>query len=218
MSCVCAHPTRHGLHRPARSGVLPGSQGRSEHLRGQGFGPGPSCPSASLTLSPHVCLVLLPPGLRPRASSSHRPSPTSTRSTQQPGPASAHATPHAQGRGLAHFVPRRGPLASCFTPSPAPILNINSASFSQGLELMSGFSVPKEPRMYPKLSGCTGAWNPCRCADQPAQRLPHGTPAPAAPPRRTPRSWLGAEAPGPGSWTGRRPSQLPASVTFSLCD
>nr|XP_014335093.1 PREDICTED: neuron navigator 1 [Bos mutus] len=46
-----------------------------------------------------------------------------------------------------------GPLASCFTPSPAPILNINSASFSQGLELMSSFGVPKEPRMYPKLSG-----------------------------------------------------------------
>ncbi|CAH7206807.1 Nav1 [Phodopus roborovskii] len=45
-----------------------------------------------------------------------------------------------------------GPLPSCFTPSPAPILNINSASFSQGLELMSGFSVPKETRMYPKLS------------------------------------------------------------------
>ncbi|XP_063096058.1 neuron navigator 1 isoform X4 [Cavia porcellus] len=46
-----------------------------------------------------------------------------------------------------------GPLPTCFTPSPAPILNINSASFSQGLELMSGFSVPKETRMYPKLSG-----------------------------------------------------------------
>uniref|UniRef100_A0A8D1F767 Neuron navigator 1 n=1 Tax=Sus scrofa TaxID=9823 RepID=A0A8D1F767_PIG len=45
------------------------------------------------------------------------------------------------------------PLSSCFTPSPAPILNINSASFSQGLELMTGFSVPKETRMYPKLSG-----------------------------------------------------------------
>lgn len=44
-------------------------------------------------------------------------------------------------------------LASCFTPSPAPVLNINSASFSQGLELMGGFSIPKETRMYPKLSG-----------------------------------------------------------------
>ncbi|XP_077337593.1 neuron navigator 1 isoform X5 [Lithobates pipiens] len=33
---------------------------------------------------------------------------------------------------------------SCLTPSPAPILNINSASFSQGLNNL---------RMYPKLSG-----------------------------------------------------------------
>ncbi|XP_061487848.1 neuron navigator 1 isoform X2 [Rhineura floridana] len=44
-------------------------------------------------------------------------------------------------------------LTSCFTPSPAPVLNINSASFSQGLELMGGFSIPKESHMYPKLSG-----------------------------------------------------------------
>ncbi|XP_048352120.1 neuron navigator 1 isoform X3 [Sphaerodactylus townsendi] len=44
-------------------------------------------------------------------------------------------------------------LTSCFTPSPAPVLNINSASFSQGLELMGGFSISKETRMYPKLSG-----------------------------------------------------------------
>ncbi|XP_029427996.1 neuron navigator 1 isoform X3 [Rhinatrema bivittatum] len=44
-------------------------------------------------------------------------------------------------------------LTPCLTPSPAPVLNINSASFSQGLELMSNFSAPKEPRMYPKLSG-----------------------------------------------------------------
>ncbi|KAM4699026.1 neuron navigator 1 isoform 2-T2 [Discoglossus pictus] len=36
------------------------------------------------------------------------------------------------------------PGGSCLTPSPAPVLNINSASFSQGL---GGF------RMYPKLSG-----------------------------------------------------------------
>ncbi|XP_070601828.1 neuron navigator 1 isoform X9 [Erythrolamprus reginae] len=44
-------------------------------------------------------------------------------------------------------------LTSCFTPSPAPVLNINSASFSQGLELMGGYSIPKETRMYSKLSG-----------------------------------------------------------------
>ncbi|XP_071624297.1 neuron navigator 1 isoform X2 [Heliangelus exortis] len=54
---------------------------------------------------------------------------------------------------LQDLHPASGHLAPCFSPSPAPILNINSASFSQGLELMGGFSVPKEGRMYPKLSG-----------------------------------------------------------------
>ncbi|KFW85820.1 Neuron navigator 1, partial [Manacus vitellinus] len=54
---------------------------------------------------------------------------------------------------LQDLHPTGGHLAPCFSPSPAPILNINSASFSQGLELMGGFSVPKEGRMYPKLSG-----------------------------------------------------------------
>ncbi|XP_078500309.1 neuron navigator 1 isoform X6 [Lissotriton helveticus] len=44
-------------------------------------------------------------------------------------------------------------LSNCLTPSPAPVLNINSASFSQGLELMSGFTVPKDLKLYPKLSG-----------------------------------------------------------------
>lgn len=59
--------------------------------------------------------------------------------------------PHAAK--LQDLHPAGGHLAPCFSPSPAPILNINSASFSQGLELMGGFSVPKEGRMYPKLSG-----------------------------------------------------------------
>ncbi|KAM9147677.1 neuron navigator 1 isoform 5-T5 [Pangshura tecta] len=59
--------------------------------------------------------------------------------------------PHASKRQDLH--PAAGHITPCFAPSPAPILNINSASFSQGLELMSGFSVPKEGRMYPKLSG-----------------------------------------------------------------
>ncbi|KGL90312.1 Neuron navigator 1, partial [Charadrius vociferus] len=54
---------------------------------------------------------------------------------------------------LQDLHPAGGHLAPCSSPSPAPILNINSASFSQGLELMGGFSVPKEGRMYPKLSG-----------------------------------------------------------------
>lgn len=59
--------------------------------------------------------------------------------------------PHAAK--LQDLHPSGGHLTPCFSPSPAPILNINSASFSQGLELMGGFSVPKEGRMYPKLSG-----------------------------------------------------------------
>lgn len=59
--------------------------------------------------------------------------------------------PHAAK--LQDLHPAGGHLTPCFSPSPAPILNINSASFSQGLELMGGFSVPKEGRMYPKLSG-----------------------------------------------------------------
>lgn len=60
-------------------------------------------------------------------------------------------TPHTAK--LQDLHPAGGHLTPCFSPSPAPILNINSASFSQGLELMGGFSVPKEGRMYPKLSG-----------------------------------------------------------------
>lgn len=60
-------------------------------------------------------------------------------------------TPHTAK--LQDLHPAGGHLAPCFSPSPAPILNINSASFSQGLELMGGFSVPKEGRMYSKLSG-----------------------------------------------------------------
>lgn len=74
-----------------------------------------------------------------------------------------------------------GPLASCFTPSPAPILNINSASFSQGLELMSGFSVPKEPRMYPKLSGLHRSMESLQMPISLPSAFPSGTPAPAAP-------------------------------------
>ncbi|XP_015280167.1 PREDICTED: neuron navigator 1 [Gekko japonicus] len=71
--------------------------------------------------------------------------PSSTELHQMHGGKSPESHPTAVGVGT-H-------LTSCFTPSPAPVLNINSASFSQGLELMGGFSIPKETRMYPKLSG-----------------------------------------------------------------
>ncbi|XP_033618049.1 neuron navigator 1 isoform X1 [Fukomys damarensis] len=89
-----------------------------------------------------------------------------------------HATSSATG----------GPLPTCFTPSPAPILNINSASFSQGLELMSGFSVPKETRMYPKLSGLHRSMESLQMPMSLPSTFPSSSPiptppaAPAAPP------------------------------------
>ncbi|XP_072419331.1 neuron navigator 1-like isoform X2 [Chiloscyllium punctatum] len=43
-------------------------------------------------------------------------------------------------------------LAPCLTPSPAPVLNVNSSTFSQGLGLVSNFTSNKESLMYPKLS------------------------------------------------------------------
>ncbi|XP_036091397.1 neuron navigator 1 isoform X3 [Rousettus aegyptiacus] len=82
-----------------------------------------------------------------------------------------HATSSAAG----------GPLASCFTPSPAPILNINSASFSQGLELMSGFSVPKEARMYPKLSGLHRSMESLQMPMSLPSAFPSSTPTPTPP-------------------------------------
>nr|XP_034369147.1 neuron navigator 1 isoform X3 [Arvicanthis niloticus] len=74
-----------------------------------------------------------------------------------------------------------GPLPSCFTPSPAPILNINSASFSQGLELMSGFSVPKETRMYPKLSGLHRSMESLQMPMSLPSAFPSSTPIPTPP-------------------------------------
>ncbi|XP_060034514.1 neuron navigator 1 isoform X2 [Erinaceus europaeus] len=73
------------------------------------------------------------------------------------------------------------PLPSCFTPSPAPILNINSASFSQGLELMSGFSVPKETRMYPKLSGLHRSMESLQMPMSLPSAFPSSSPIPTPP-------------------------------------
>ncbi|KAF6073539.1 neuron navigator 1 [Phyllostomus discolor] len=74
-----------------------------------------------------------------------------------------------------------GPLSSCFTPSPAPILNINSASFSQGLELMSAFAIPKEPRMYPKLSGLHRSMESLQVPMSLPSTFPGSAPRPAPP-------------------------------------
>nr|XP_015856480.1 neuron navigator 1 isoform X7 [Peromyscus maniculatus bairdii] len=74
-----------------------------------------------------------------------------------------------------------GALPSCFTPSPAPILNINSASFSQGLELMSGFSVLKETRMYPKLSGLHRSMESLQMPMSLPSAFPSSSPVPTPP-------------------------------------
>uniref|UniRef100_G5E5S5 Neuron navigator 1 n=1 Tax=Bos taurus TaxID=9913 RepID=G5E5S5_BOVIN len=92
-----------------------------------------------------------------------------------------------------------GPLASCFTPSPAPILNINSASFSQGLELMSSFGVPKEPRMYPKLSGLHRSMESLQMPMSLPGAFPSSTPAPGGP---TPPTAPTAEDAEELAWSG----------------
>ncbi|XP_062969902.1 neuron navigator 1 isoform X2 [Cynocephalus volans] len=96
------------------------------------------------------------------------PSSSDTHASKAPD---LHATSSATG----------GPLPSCFTPSPAPILNINSASFSQGLELMSGFSVPKETRMYPKLSGLHRSMESLQMPMSLPSAFPSSTPIPTPP-------------------------------------
>ncbi|XP_056671701.1 neuron navigator 1 isoform X4 [Monodelphis domestica] len=92
-----------------------------------------------------------------------------------------------------------GPLPTCFAPSPAPILNINSASFSQGLELMSGFNVPKEPRMYPKLSGLHRSMESLQMPMSLPSAFPSSTPAPTTP---VPPAAPPEEEAGELTWSG----------------
>ncbi|XP_045154055.1 neuron navigator 1 isoform X3 [Echinops telfairi] len=105
------------------------------------------------------------------------------------------------------------PLPSCFTPSPAPILNINSASFSQGLELMSGFSVPKETRMYPKLSGLHRSMESLQMPMSLPSSAPSPTPpaAPAAPPEEETEelAWSGSPRTGQLDSSQRDRNTLP---------
>nr|XP_025873796.1 neuron navigator 1 [Vulpes vulpes] len=109
------------------------------------------------------------------------------------------------------------PLPSCFTPSPAPILNINSASFSQGLELMSGFSVPKETRMYPKLSGLHRSMESLQMPMSLPSAFPSSTPVPAppapatAPPEEEAEelTWSGSPRTGQLDSTARDRNTLP---------
>ncbi|XP_072774847.1 neuron navigator 1 isoform X5 [Taeniopygia guttata] len=116
-----------------------------------------STPKAQANLPPAAKVAELPPTpLRAAAKTYVKPpslanlDKVNSNSLDLPSSSELH-TPHTAK--LQDLHPAGGHLAPCFSPSPAPILNINSASFSQGLELMGGFSVPKEGRMYPKLSG-----------------------------------------------------------------
>ncbi|KAM6295123.1 neuron navigator 1 [Aegotheles albertisi] len=116
-----------------------------------------STPKAQPNLPPVAKVAELPPTpLRAAAKTYVKPpslanlDKVNSNSLDLPSSSELHP-PHAAK--LQDLHPAGGHLAPCFSPSPAPILNINSASFSQGLELMGSFSVPKEGRMYPKLSG-----------------------------------------------------------------
>ncbi|CAN8200043.1 unnamed protein product [Coccothraustes coccothraustes] len=116
-----------------------------------------STPKAQANLPPASKVAELPPTpLRAAAKTYVKPpslanlDKVNSNSLDLPSSTELHTSHTAK---LQDLHPAGGHLAPCFSPSPAPILNINSASFSQGLELMGGFSVPKEGRMYPKLSG-----------------------------------------------------------------
>uniref|UniRef100_A0A8C6CKI9 Neuron navigator 1 n=1 Tax=Moschus moschiferus TaxID=68415 RepID=A0A8C6CKI9_MOSMO len=201
--CVCAHPARHGLHCPARSGVLPSLRGAQSPgaLRRTRIWPRSQLPIASLILEP--TRLSCPRFSRAAAKSFIKPpslanlDKVNSNSLDLPASDDTHAPKavdlHAPGPAAG------GPLASCFTPSPAPILNINSASFSQGLELMSGFGVPKEPRMYPKLSGLHRSMESLQMPMSLPGAFPSGTPAPSS---TAPPAAPAAEDAEELAWTG----------------
>ncbi|XP_069731820.1 LOW QUALITY PROTEIN: neuron navigator 1 [Phaenicophaeus curvirostris] len=115
-----------------------------------------STPKAQANLSPAAKAAELPPTpLRAAAKTYVKPPSLANldkvNSNSLDLPSSSELQPPHTAK-LQELHPAGGHVAP-FSPSPAPILNINSASFSQGLELMGGFSVPKEGRMYSKLSG-----------------------------------------------------------------
>uniref|UniRef100_A0A8C9F8U3 Neuron navigator 1 n=1 Tax=Pavo cristatus TaxID=9049 RepID=A0A8C9F8U3_PAVCR len=129
----------------------------SECVTLKSIGSPESTPKAQANLPPAAKVAELPPTpLRAAAKTYVKPpslanlDKVNSNSLDLPSSSDLHP-PHTAK--LQDLHPAGGHLTPCFSPSPAPILNINSASFSQGLELMGGFSVPKEGRMYPKLSG-----------------------------------------------------------------
>uniref|UniRef100_A0A8D0Q3J4 Neuron navigator 1 n=1 Tax=Sus scrofa TaxID=9823 RepID=A0A8D0Q3J4_PIG len=149
-----------------------------------------STPKSQASHPPAAKLAELPPTpLRATAKSFVKPpslanlDKVNSNSLDLPASSDAHAPKgpelHAPGSTTG------APLSSCFTPSPAPILNINSASFSQGLELMTGFSVPKETRMYPKLSGLHRSMESLQMPMSLPSAFPSSAPIPT-PPRALP--------------------------------
>ncbi|XP_077013505.1 neuron navigator 1 isoform X6 [Tamandua tetradactyla] len=178
----------------------------SDNISLKSTGSPESTPKNQASHSPATKLAELPPTpLRATAKSFVKPpsianlDKVNSNSLDLPSSSEAHTTkvpdPHATNSATG------GPLSSCFTPSPAPILNINSASFSQGLELMSGFSVPKETRMYPKLSGLHRSMESLQMPMSLPSAFPSSTPIPtppAAPPEeeREELNWSGSPRTG----------------------
>ncbi|XP_064894332.1 neuron navigator 1 isoform X3 [Columba livia] len=169
-----------------------------------------STPKAQANLPPAAKVAELPPTpLRAAAKTYVKPpslanlDKVNSNSLDLPSSSELHP-PHAAK--LQDLHPAGGHLAPCFSPSPAPILNINSASFSQGLELMGGFSVPKEGRMYPKLSGLHRSMESLQMPMSLPSAFSGGsttTPTPAAvPPASTEEEEEEEEEAGELGWSG----------------
>nr|XP_026652482.1 neuron navigator 1 [Zonotrichia albicollis] len=168
-----------------------------------------STPKAQANLPPAAKVAELPPTpLRAAAKTYVKPpslanlDKVNSNSLDLPSSSELH-TPHTAK--LQDLHPAGGHLAPCFSPSPAPILNINSASFSQGLELMGGFSVPKEGRMYPKLSGLHRSMESLQMPMSLPSAFSGGsttTPAPAAAPPASAEEEEEEEEAGELGWSG----------------
>ncbi|XP_074384422.1 neuron navigator 1 isoform X2 [Zonotrichia albicollis] len=168
-----------------------------------------STPKAQANLPPAAKVAELPPTpLRAAAKTYVKPpslanlDKVNSNSLDLPSSSELH-TPHTAK--LQELHPAGGHLAPCFSPSPAPILNINSASFSQGLELMGGFSVPKEGRMYPKLSGLHRSMESLQMPMSLPSAFSGGsttTPAPAAAPPASAEEEEEEEEAGELGWSG----------------
>ncbi|KAM8795767.1 neuron navigator 1 [Eudromia elegans] len=163
-----------------------------------------STPKAQASVPPAAKVAELPPTpLRATAKSYVKPpslanlDKVNSNSLDLPSASELHPAHTAK---LQELHPAGGHLTPCFSPSPAPILNINSASFSQGLELMGGFSVPKEGRMYPKLSGLHRSMESLQMPmSLPSAFAGGSAPAPAAAPAA---SAEGEEEAGELGWSG----------------